>query len=120
MLLQSWGNKIRIFPGVSGEWKETVFHNLRAEGGFFVSANRKNGATDWIPIHSIAGEPCVIEHNFKDKFKIQGAEYVKINDKCCQVKLKRGQTALLYTGDLDITKIEPIHVEGENYNSYGL
>lgn len=120
MLLQSWGNKIRIFPGVSYKWKEAVFHNLRAEGGFFVSANRKNGATDWIQIHSIAGEPCVIEHNFKDKFKIQGAEYVKINDKCCQVKLKRGQTALLYTGDLDIKKIEPIRVEGGNYNSYGL
>lgn len=120
MLLQSWGNKIRIFPGVSSEWKEAVFHQLRAEGGFFVSAERKNGATDWIQLHSIAGEPCVVEHNFKDSFKIEGAEYVKINDNSCRIKLKRGQTAVLYTGNLDTKKIEPIHVDGESYNYYGV
>lgn len=120
MLLQSWGNKLRIFPGVSSEWKDAVFHRLRAEGGFYVSANRKNGVTDWIQIHSIAGEPCIIEHNFKGNFKIQGAEYVKINDKCCRVKLKRGQTAVLYTGDLNTKKIEPIIVDGGTYNYYGL
>ncbi|MDL2256260.1 hypothetical protein LJC38_06720, partial [Parabacteroides sp. OttesenSCG-928-K15] len=26
MLIQSWGGKIRIFPGVSEEWQESVFH----------------------------------------------------------------------------------------------
>ena len=48
MLLQSWGDKINIFPAVPAIWKEAVFHDLRAEGAFLVSANRKDGNTEWV------------------------------------------------------------------------
>ncbi|MGA8186058.1 MAG: glycoside hydrolase family 95-like protein [Terriglobia bacterium] len=43
MLLQSWGGKIRIFPSVPGSWKNVSFENLRAQGGFLVSAEMVNG-----------------------------------------------------------------------------
>ncbi len=120
MLIQSWGDKIRIFPGVSRQWKEAVFHQLRAEGGFMVSAGRKDGATDWINIHSLAGEPCVVEHNFKDKFIVEGVKYKKIDDKRVRLYLKKGETALLYVGDRNSKRIAPVIVPGGKYNHYGV
>jgi alpha-L-fucosidase 2 len=43
MLLQSWGGRVRIFPSVPAEWEDVSFRNLRAEGGFLVSAERRHG-----------------------------------------------------------------------------
>jgi len=60
-LMQSWGNKIRIFPAVPESWKEASFSNLRAQGGFLVSALRANSQTQWVYVKSLAGEPCVIK-----------------------------------------------------------
>lgn len=43
MLLQSWGGKVRIFPSVPDSWKDVSFENLRAQGGFLISAEMVNG-----------------------------------------------------------------------------
>ncbi len=43
MLLQSQGGLIRLFPAVSSAWQDVSFSNLRAEGGFKVSAERRGG-----------------------------------------------------------------------------
>jgi alpha-L-fucosidase 2 len=43
MLLQSWGGKVRIFPSVPESWKNVSFKNMRAQGGFLVSAEMVNG-----------------------------------------------------------------------------
>lgn len=43
MLLQSWGGRVRVFPSVPDEWGDVSFRNLRAEGGFLVSAERRHG-----------------------------------------------------------------------------
>jgi hypothetical protein len=61
LLLQSWGGKIRVFPAVPEGWNEVSFDQLRAQGGFLVSASRTQGKTDWILIKSLAGEPCVVK-----------------------------------------------------------
>ena len=45
MILQSWGGVVRVFPAVPGKWKEVSFANLRAEGGYRVSAQRTGGRT---------------------------------------------------------------------------
>ena len=29
---------IKLFPAIPAEWKEAVFHNLRTEGAFLISA----------------------------------------------------------------------------------
>ena len=51
MLLQSWGGKIRVFPAVPNSWSQIAFTHFRAEGGFLVSAQRKNN-TDRVEITS--------------------------------------------------------------------
>ncbi|HIW34392.1 MAG TPA: hypothetical protein IAA29_16555 [Candidatus Paenibacillus intestinavium] len=63
MLLQSWGDTIRIFPAVPEEWEDAAFHDLRAEGAFLVSAVRKCGQTAFVRVKSLAGEPCKIKVN---------------------------------------------------------
>lgn len=120
MLIQSWGGKIRIFPSVSRQWQDAVFSRLRAEGGFLVSAGRKNGTTDWIEIHSLAGEPCIVEHNFNSNFNVEGAKYKKLDDKRIKINLKKGQTAFLYVGDGGSKKVSPVTVSGGDYNHYGI
>ena len=41
MLLSSWGDRIRVFPGVPGKWADVAFKDLRAQGAFLVTAVRK-------------------------------------------------------------------------------
>jgi alpha-L-fucosidase 2 len=41
MLLQGWGGRLRIFPAVPEKWQDASFHNLRAEGGYLVSAEMR-------------------------------------------------------------------------------
>ncbi|MEI6062796.1 MAG: glycoside hydrolase family 95-like protein [Bacteroidota bacterium] len=43
MLIQSHNGIIRIFPSVPEAWKDASFENLRTEGAFLVSANKKDG-----------------------------------------------------------------------------
>jgi alpha-L-fucosidase 2 len=50
MLLQSWNGVIRPFPAVPSRWREAAFDDLRAEGGYRVSARRENGATVWLRV----------------------------------------------------------------------
>ncbi len=55
MLLQSWGGRVRIFPSVPDAWKNVSFHDLRAQGGFLVSAEMVNGKIISASIASPAG-----------------------------------------------------------------
>jgi hypothetical protein len=61
LLLQSWGNKVRVFPAVPSGWKQSSFRDLRAEGGFLVSAAREEGKTAWVSIESLVGEALVLK-----------------------------------------------------------
>jgi len=50
MYMQSWGGKVRIFPTMPDSWKDAEFRDLRAEGGFKVSAERKGGVTTEVEV----------------------------------------------------------------------
>jgi len=52
MLLQSWGNVLRVFPAVPTSWADVSFRDLRAEGGFVVSAARKGGTTSEVSVRA--------------------------------------------------------------------
>lgn len=99
MLLQSWGNTIRIFPAVPAEWKTASYENLRAEGAFLVSAIRKEGTTSWVNIQSIAGEPCRIRPNFSGPFTCDPPEKLKdLGQGLYELALKKGERITLYHG----------------------
>jgi hypothetical protein len=101
MLLQSHSNLIRVFPAVPGTWTNAVFHNLRAEGAFLVSAERKAGKTRWIRIKSLAGEPC----------------RVWVDGQVQELRLAKGEETLL--GDSPGV-IAPLPVAPADANPHGL
>jgi len=52
MLLQSWSDRVEIFPALPSAWKDVSFRDLRADGGLKVSAVRKSGVTQTVRIES--------------------------------------------------------------------
>ena len=76
MLIQSWGNTIRVFPATPSSWKDASFYQLRAEGAFLLSAKRENGKSRFIHIKSLAGEPCIIQSDLPDDVKVIGISLI--------------------------------------------
>lgn len=62
MLLQSWGNRIRLFPAVPADWRDAAFTDLRAEGAFVISAAKRRGEFYRAEIHSEKGVSVCLEH----------------------------------------------------------
>jgi len=123
MLLSSWGDRIRVFPGVPTAWKDVCFHNLRAQGAFLVSAARQNGKTQFIHIQSLAGEPCRIKSDLRAPVKWIGPATANLrqHDGVIQLDLKRGQEAVLYSGDKPpVLTISPLPEQPEKMNAWGL
>ncbi len=67
MLLQSWGGVIRIFPAVSAAWPDVSFENLRAEGGFIITAKREHGRTADIEIEATRDGVLTLRNPFDSK-----------------------------------------------------
>jgi hypothetical protein len=127
LLLQSWGRKIRVFPAVPEVWKEATFRDLRAEGGFLVSAARLNGQTAWVRIQSEAGEACLLKvpdwREPLDWLNEDGnAEPLKPDTSGdYRIPVKKGQTALLFPHlHSNLVRICPVTRDSDSTHPYGL
>jgi hypothetical protein len=142
MLLQSWGNQktesrrqnpeagyvstIRVFPAVPAVWKDVVFNDLRTEGAFLVSAERKDGKTRWVRIRSLAGEPCRVKPSLQGNVKAVSAkgtaqEVEVVGDGVYQIDLKKGEEVVLYSGDVVPGMIvRPVSGDPETCNAWGV
>lgn len=67
MLLQSWGGRVRIFPAVPSQWQEAAFENLRAEGGFSVSAERSGGSTRRVVVRAAVEQVLRLKNPFEGR-----------------------------------------------------
>ncbi len=52
MLVQGWGDIVRVFPAVPSHWRDVVFRGLLTEGAFTVSAIRRESRTVWVTIRA--------------------------------------------------------------------
>lgn len=97
------GDRIRIFPAVPAEWKEAVFHDLRAEGAFLVSAGRRDGKTRWVRIKSLAGEPCKVRPGFDSAFSnsLPSIKMKEVEPGLFELGLGKGQEILLFQDAVD-------------------
>jgi hypothetical protein len=122
MLIQSWGDAIRIFPAVPENWKEAVFCDLRAEGAFLVSAVRKDGRTKWVRIKSLAGEPCKLKPNFGGQFFVSDASVNirEIKPGVFELDLKKNQEVVLYQDEKSLVPAAPVAIPQEKANFWGL
>ena len=127
MYLQSWGNRIRIFPALPSQWQDAAFHRLRAEGGFLVSARRTSGRTTLVAIESLSGEPCRLQTNLEEPFNIFGVAASRLRrlhpattstPGLYELSLRRGEHALLVSLGSD-ARIEPLSHAVAASNAWG-
>ncbi|MEN8663131.1 MAG: glycosyl hydrolase family 95 catalytic domain-containing protein [Lentimonas sp.] len=98
MLIQSWGDTIRVFPSIPLKWQELAFADLRTEGAFLVSASRKGGKTSFIAIKSLAGAPCRIQTSIVGKLEVFGVDagqVKQLGDGLVELDLKKGEQVIL-------------------------
>jgi len=124
MMLQSWGDKIRVFPAMPDVWQDAAFHNFRTEGAFLVSAVRHEGRTQFVRIESLAGEPCVIKPALEGAIKVQGKRAVRIceiGDGIYSLDLQKGESAILYDSERlpDLT-IRPLPIDKAKRRHFGV
>jgi len=122
MMFQCWSGVIRVFPAMPTTWKDASFYHLRAEGAFLVSAVRKNGLTKFIEVKSLAGEPCVLQTDFKGEVKVLGVDKGKMGQQASRIslKLRKGETAILYVGQKPTDfKIKELTSSKESWNAWG-
>ncbi|MFV0604858.1 MAG: glycosyl hydrolase family 95 catalytic domain-containing protein [Niabella sp.] len=120
LLLQSWNDKIRIFPAVPNQWEDVSFANMRVDGGFLVSAVRKNGSTKWIKIESTAGGNCVFQTDMAGRLKISSGKGTRLISKgggAYSCNLKKGETVVIFADKNDI-KIPMAMVRQNSVNNY--
>ena len=55
MLLRSTRGVVAVFPAAPSAWRDVQFRDLRAEGGWRVSAERRGGMTSGIRVTSRSG-----------------------------------------------------------------
>ena len=125
MVLQSWGNRIRIFPAAPTRWREVVFHNLRAQGAFLVSACLQDGTLRWVRIKSLHGEPCEVQCSFPAEpygFTHNGEYHLPpFQNGCYRLDLKRGDEILLTCNrSRRVATIKPIDDQSGTSNYYGV
>ena len=125
MLIQSWGGKIRVFPAMPDVWDDVVFHDMRAEGGFLVSAVRRKGETQFVRIKSLAGEPCIVKTDMlQPLIAVSGDKKLKVipleND-VVQIDLQKGEETILYSvGTEPDFSISPLPSKSDKRNAYQL
>ncbi len=119
MLLSSWGDRIRVFPGVPSTWADVSIRDLRAQGAFLVSAAREHGRTVWVRVKSLAGEPCRICPNLPGIVRAT-VPLKSVGNGVYELALKKGEEAILYTGDkLPTCEIRPVAANPARCNYFG-
>lgn len=98
MVLQSDGDRIRVFPAVPGAWKDVSFANFRAEGAFLVSAERRGGMTTYVKVKSLAGEPCRLQVDLPAGTRLDSGRARPLGDGSYELKLARGEEMTLGEG----------------------
>ena len=124
LLLQGWGDKIRVFPAVPDKWQTCAFENLLAQGGFKVSASRENGKTAWVAIESLAGEKCIVKipgwESAIQTSKGRKISVEKLTTGEFELDLKAGEKVVLF--DIKSAKpvIVPVEHTADEKNLYGV
>jgi hypothetical protein len=80
MLIQSHTGVVRIFPAIPQNWNNVSFKNLRTEGAFLVSAEKKNGLVVLIKIFSEKGGRIMIHDPFSGSQILSSKEFKRKAD----------------------------------------
>jgi hypothetical protein len=117
MLIQSWGDTIRVFPAISDDWQHVSFENLRAEGAFLVSAQMKDGDLQFVKILSEAGGKLQLKIPESRKNFVYQGETLKSN--FLSMDTQAGQEIIIHQKGIQEFKIQAVPKILGDYNSFG-
>ncbi len=100
MLLQSWGGKLRVFPALPSGWKDLSFENLRAEGGFIVSATCRGGETVKVTVKSTVNRRLRLINPFQGGNFKSDSDYTTSGDEIC-LDMKAGQSVTIWIPEIE-------------------
>ncbi|MFV0553152.1 MAG: glycosyl hydrolase family 95 catalytic domain-containing protein [Mangrovibacterium sp.] len=93
MLIQSHTGIVKIFPAIPKDWKDVSFHQLRTDGAFLVSAERKDGELSTVEITADADGTIQMENAFAEgKYTLNGEAH---SEKLITITLKKGEKVML-------------------------
>jgi alpha-L-fucosidase 2 len=123
MLIQSWGDKIRVFPAMPAEWKEAVFDSLSAEGGYLISARREKGLTRWVRVRSLSGNPVTLIPGFASPAQTDASMADRLQQEAgsdaCILHLNAGEEIILWSGErpasFETAPVSGIHPSGSPF-----
>jgi hypothetical protein len=99
MLVQGHNGVLRVFPSVSAKWADASIANLRAQGAFLVDASRKGGTTEWVRVHSEAGEPLVLQHGIPGDVEVRDEHGRRLDwrpqGSGITIRVRKGGTAIV-------------------------
>ncbi len=92
-LLEGHDTVIRVFPHVPASWGDASFSQLRAAGGFLVSARRENGVTVEVTIQATAADGGTVQlaNPFGRAAVTSSLPQAKLKDGTWSVRLRRNQ-----------------------------
>jgi alpha-L-fucosidase 2 len=121
MLLQSWGETLRIFPAIPAGWKDVTFDDLRAEGAFLVTAVRRGGKNTLVKVRSLAGQPATLRVELDDPEIIGPGKAQKQADGTWRLTLAKGESVTLQARGASAADraVAPVAGAGDR-NAFGL
>lgn len=123
MLLQDWGETIRVFPAMPSSWKDASFYNLRTQGAFLISAVRQNNCTKFIHIKSLSGAVCRVKTGLAGNIQFLGSKTAHFceHNGLAELNLKKGEEAILFTGTKpESFTVKPLTINYSEANSWGI
>ncbi len=98
MLLQSHNGVVRVFPALPSSFDDLSFAQLRTEGAFLVSAQRRKGRTNFVAIQSLAGEPLLASLPFSIPTQLDGSRTISIEKQSpgiWRIDLRKGENVVI-------------------------
>ncbi|MDO7171570.1 glycosyl hydrolase family 95 catalytic domain-containing protein [Mariniflexile sp. AS56] len=124
LFIQSWGEKIRVFPASPDSFEAVSFKELRAEGGFLVSASRKNGLTEFVEIESLVGSSCTVKiSDWSEAVQISEGRHIdiiKVGSDEFRINLKKGERITMASNKSTKAEIRVIPHPADEINLYGV
>lgn len=94
MLIQSHTGLVKIFPAIPASWKNVSFDQLRTEGAFLISAEKKEGIVSKLVVKSEKKREIRIENPFREgMFTTSKTKVVK--GKVIIISMNAGETVVL-------------------------
>ena len=101
MLVQGWGDVIRLFPGTPARWQDALFVDLLTEGAFRVSAMMREGEVVWVRIRATVDRVCRLRDPFPGReFSATGARPERDGDLLVW-PMRAGDVVTLGVGDVE-------------------